>query len=127
MTAAQLINKDLVELPDGSSKIINGNEEALQYINNLMEFTLNESFLEPLEGVDWFGIVEPKSTSRLFIRSQITKALNNDNRVTSIFSITINSINDETRETSISFNIQMDSSIFLDETLQILPSLKENG
>lgn len=127
MTAAQLINKDLVELSDGSSKIINGNDEALQYINNLMEFTLNESFLEPLEGVDWFGIAEPKTTSRLFIRNQIIKALNNDNRVTDIFSITINRIDDETRETSISFNIQMDAGIFLDETLQILPSLKENG
>ncbi len=124
MTATQLINKDLVQLSDGSSKIINGNDEALQYINNLMEFTLNEFFIEPLEGVDWFGIVEPKDTSRLFIRNEIIKALNNDNRVTNILSVTIDSINNQTRNTEISFKIQMDSGIFLDETLQILPSLK---
>lgn len=127
MTAVQLINKDLVEQSDSSSKIINGNDEALQYINNLFEFTLNEFFLEPLEGVDWFGIVEPKEKSRNKIRNEIIKALNNDNRVTDIVFIRIDSINDQTRETVISFKILMDSSILLERTLQINPSVVVNG
>lgn len=127
MTAARLLNKDLVELPNASSEIINGDEEATQYVNNLMEFTLNEFFIEPLEGVDWLGIVEPKSIIRNKIRNEIIKALSNDNRVEETFFIRVDSVNNVTRATVVSYSIRMDSDIFLERTLQIKPAVTESG
>lgn len=127
MTAARLLNKDLVELPNASSEIINGDEEATQYINNLMEFTLNEFFIEPDEGVDWLGIVEPKSIERNKIRSEIIKALSNDNRVEETFFIRVDSVDNVTRATVVSYNVRMDSDIFLEKTLQIKPAVTESS
>ena len=125
MTAARLLNKDLVELPNASSEIIDGDQEATQYVNNLMEFTLNEFFIEPDEGVDWLGIVEPKSIIRNKIRNEITGALSNDNRVEEIFFIRVVSVNNVTRATVVSYSIRMDADIFLEKILQIKPAVTE--
>ena len=124
MRAAKIVDGDLVELSDRTSQFINGNEEALQYIDNLLKFTLGEFFLEPNEGIDWFRILESKTGVRILIRSEFIKALNNDNRVTKIISISVDKIDDQTRETDISFKIEMDSSIILEDDLQIKPNLK---
>ena len=126
MTAARLLNKDLVELSNASSEIIDGELEAVQYIDNLMEFTLNEFFIEPDEGIDWLGIVEPKSINRNKIRNEIIGSLSNDNRVQEIFFIRVDSVNNVTRVTVVSYSIRMDADIFLEKTRQIKPAVTES-
>ena len=125
MRAARIVDGDLVELSDFSSEFITGNDEALQYIDDLVKFTLEEFFLEPTEGIDWFRILESKENVRLLIRTEIIKAFDNDNRITRIIRIAVDSFNNQTRETVVSFKIEMDSSIILEDSLQIKPELKE--
>ncbi len=125
MRAARIVDGDLVEQSDFTSEFITGNEEALQYVDNLVKFTLGEFFLEPDEGIDIFRILESKTDVRLLTRTQLIKVFDNDNRITQILRIAVDSVNNVTRETVVSFRIQMDSSIILDDTLQIKPELKE--
>jgi len=124
MRAAKIVDGDLVELSDFTSEFLTGNEEALQYVGNLLKFTLGEFFIEPLEGVDTFRILESKTDVRLLTRTEFIKAFNNDNRITRIIRIAVDNVDNQTRAADISFKIEMDSSIILDESLQIKPELK---
>ena len=49
---------DLVDDGNGSLEYVEGADAVVQSINHSLKLFLGEFFLEPGEGVDWFGIVE---------------------------------------------------------------------
>lgn len=54
----KIIEGDLVDDGNGSLAYVDGADAVTQNINHSLKLFLGEFFLEPGEGVDWFGIVE---------------------------------------------------------------------
>lgn len=84
----QLIDGDLVDDANGSLCILEGSDAVIQSITNSLKLFLGEFFLEPTEGIDWFGIVE-KPFAAQKLRDAIIAQLTKEPAIESIESLTI--------------------------------------
>ncbi len=84
----QMFEGDLVDDGNGSLAIVEGAAAVEQSINHSMKLFLGEFFLEPGEGIDWFGLAEkPFLASR--IRDAIIAQLAKEPAIESIEEFTI--------------------------------------
>lgn len=84
----QLIDGDLVDDANGSLVVLEGSDAVIQSVTNSLKLFLGEFFLEPTDGVDWFGIVE-KPFAALKLRDAIIAQLAKEPAIESIESLSI--------------------------------------
>ena len=96
---------------------ITGVDAVTQRINNRLKLFVNEWFMQPDEGVDWFGVFEKPFTIRK-METEIYRVLSNDNEIESIEEI---KIEPDFKNRSIKINIELkagEQKITINEEMQ---------
>lgn len=84
----QLVDGDLVDDANGSLVVLEGTSAVIQSLKHSLKLFLGEFFLEPTDGIDWFGIVEKPFAARK-LRDAIIVQLTKEPSIESIESLTI--------------------------------------
>lgn len=122
MRALKLVDGDFVVDSNNSWVFVEGKEEILQEIRNSFALFLGGVFIEPDEGLRWLEILRTGSIPLL--RSEFTRVLDRNPRITKIRKVEIQFFDPATRKTKVFIGATADETIVLSEDIQI-PAIAE--